>query len=424
MRYLIGLTIALTVGTSTLRSDELPRADPREVGLAGDELSKVVPTLRAFVDQKRIAGAVVAVARDGKIALLESVGWQQIDSQVPMSTDTIFRIYSMSKPITTVAAMTLVEDGKISLDEAVGSYLPELAESTVFIERRDGKPVTKAAQRAMTVRDLMRHTSGLTYGLFGDTDVDQQYVAAKVLAPEDTLAELTTKLGQLPLICEPGTRFCYSVSTDVLGRIVEVVSGQPLDEFLQERIFEPLEMNDTGFYVPADKIERFAANYSPTPEGGLRLLEPPTESPFLQPPTLLSGGGGLVSTARDYLRFCQMLLGGGELYGQRILDPTSVAEMFRNQLPEQAYPIELGRRRDGVAFGLGFHVIRELTEYTSLARIGEVGWGGAASTHFWISKEDDLAVVVLSQLMPYSDQLEAAVKPLVYESILEPSPSP
>ena len=275
-------------------------------------------------------------------------------------------------------------------------------------------------EREMTIRDLLRHTTGLTYGFFGESRVDKMYLAAQVFSPFDTLQDTIEKLGKLPLLYQPGTRFNYSVSTDVLGHIVERASGQRLDRFFRQCILDPLEMHDTAFHVAKEKAARFANNYGPVPDGeGLRITDAAAASRYLQPPKLYSGGGGLVSTAHDYLRFCQMMLNNGKLGDTRLLKTETIKQMTSNQLPDSAYPISLGGRRDGVGFGFGFSVVVEKTEYTHQSHLGEYGWGGAASTHFWISPADDLAVIVLTQLMPFSPQLEHAVKPLVYDAIVK-----
>ena len=385
----------------------LPTAEPAEVGMSAEALAKVSATLERFVDAEKVAGAVVAVARRGRLVLFEAVGRQNAAGERPMRTDSILRFYSMTKPVTAVAAMMLVEEGKLGLDEPVGRYLPELA----------GRPVMTGdeevpAEREPTVRDLLRHTAGLTYGAFGDTPVDRLYRKAGVLAPDGDLAGMVAKLGDVPLLHQPGSRFHYSVASDVLGRLVEVASGQPLDTFFAERIFQPLKMTDTAFAVAEAGRDRFADNFMPDPDGGLLVADDAAASSYLRPPKLLSGGGGLTSTAGDYLRFCQMLLGGGELDGVRLLKADTVRQMTRNQLPDAAYPV--GMKGPGVGFGLGFSVI---AEHADPVRVGEYGWGGMASTHFWIQPAEQLAVVVLSQRVPYSGQLEDAVKPLVYEAL-------
>jgi len=419
-RTIVVTFIALILGLyRPILAGELPAAKPEAARMSSKKLALVVPAMQTFVDEDKVAGAITIVARNGSIVFFEAVGKANIDSGKPMKRDTIVRIYSMTKPITSVAVMMLVEEGQLALDDPVAKHLLEFKDIKVFAGVDGDELQVEEPQRAATIRDLLRHTSGLTYGFFGNTAVDQRYRRADVLSDRGTLADMVTKLGDLPLLYQPGTRFNYSVSTDVLGRVVEVVSGKDFGEFLQERILKPLDMKDTGFFVAENKIDRFAANHGPKLAGGLRVTDAPHSSRYRRKPRLLSGGGGLVSTARDYMRFCQMLLNKGELDGRRLLRQESVEAMTKNQLPGEAYPINLGGTRDGVGFGLGFSVVVEKTDYTRRSHVGEYGWGGAASTHFWISPKDDLAVVVLTQLMPFSFQMEHAVKPLVYDAILD-----
>jgi CubicO group peptidase (beta-lactamase class C family) len=399
------------------RADELPRALPADVGLSPEKLEKVKAAVQTAVDQKQTAGVIVAIARRGKLALLETFGKSDIAADKPMRPDAIFRIYSMTKPIVTVAAMQLVEEGKIKLDDPVSKYVPEFKDLRVHAGTGDA---TVAAKREVTIRDLMRHTSGLTYGAFDTTPVDLLYRQANVLDRGDTLTAFVGKLGKLPLLYQPGTHFQYSVSTDVLGHLIEVVSGQPLDDCLQARVFRPLDMRDTGFFVPADKLDRLAVNFGPDDKGGLKVIDAPLTSPYRARPKFLSGGGGLVSTSRDYLRFCQMMLSEGELEGKRLLQAETVRQMTVNQLPAEALPMKLGALPlDGMGFGLGFSVRMAPTATVPAKSLGEFGWGGAASTHFWICPKQELVVVILQQYMPMTPRLEVALKPLIYEAIVD-----
>jgi CubicO group peptidase (beta-lactamase class C family) len=324
----------------------------------------------------------------------------------------------MTKPITSVAAMILVDAGKIELDDPVSKYLPEFKNLRVHTGKGDETEETK---REITIRDLLRHTSGLTYGVFGNTPVDDLYKKAGVLTRDESLQDMMTKLGKLPLLYQPGSRWHYSVSTDVLGRVVEVASGQGLDEFFAERIFKPLDMKDSGFYVPADKVDRFTAVQGiDAQDKKLKVTEPADKSRFCKKPKLLSGGGGGVSTARDYLRFCQMLLNGGELDGVRILRKETVAEMTKNQLPEEAMKAKNGGNAEvGDGFGLGFGVRVGKDDPGAGRAVDEYWWGGAASTHFWISPRQDLIVVALEQFMPSRPKLQQAIKPLIYQAVKE-----
>ncbi len=398
-------------------SYQLPTATPQQVGFSAEKLSGTVSAMQKLIDEKRIVGGIVVVARRGKVVQFETCGLMDIENQMPMKPDTIFRIYSMSKPITSVAAMILYEEGKIHLDDPVSEYIPQFKGLKVVMDPDTEKITTVPARREMTVRDLMRHTSGLTYGFFGNTNVDKLYRKSINLSQGgETLQTMTEILATFPLQYQPGTKWHYSVSTDVLGRIVEIASGQKLDKFFTERIFEPLGMEDTSFYVPPEKIHRFATNYGPDQQGGLQPIDRPQTSRYTRIPTFFSGGGGLLSTASDYMRFCLLLYNKGRFPGGRLLKTETIEMMTRNQLPEQAYPIGSGDR-DGVGFGLGFSVRVEPTSAAPASRVGEYGWGGMASTHFWISPKDQIAVVVLTQHTPYSNRAERAVKPIVYNAI-------
>jgi len=398
---------------------QLPTAAPEQVGFSAEKLSQTRSAIQKLVDEKRIAGGVVVVARRGKVVQFEACGMMDMEDHKPMRRDAIFRIYSMSKPITSVAAMILYEQGKIKLDDPVSKYIPQFKDLDVVVDPDAEEITTAPAHREMTIRDLMRHTSGLTYGVFGDTNVDKLYrKSIQLSAGGETLQSMTEKLAAIPLLYQPGSKWHYGVSTDVLGRVIEVASRQPLDKFLAERIFEPLGMEDTAFYVPSGKIERLSTNYGPDPQGGLRPIDEPQTTRYAEIPTFFSGGGGLVSTASDYMQFCLMLLSKGRYEGGRLLKAETVEMMTRDQLPRQAFPIGAGERA-GVGFGLGFSVCVKRSNAASASRVGEYGWGGMASTHFWISPKDDLAVVVLTQHIPYSNRAEQVVKPIVYDAIVD-----
>jgi CubicO group peptidase (beta-lactamase class C family) len=412
LAYLVG---GLILGTA--RAEELPRAAPRDVGLSADKLDRVKSVIQAAVDKNQTAGVVVLVARHGKVAYLESFGKQDVEAGKPMPPDAVFRIHSMTKPITTAAALALHEEGKFQLDDPVSKYLPEFKGLRVYAGP-GGQ--TAEAKREMTVRDLMRHTSGLTYGMPNGSPVDKLYIANRIADPGEGLADLVGKLGKLPLQYQPGTRFHYSYSTDVLGRLAEVASGKPLDELLRDRIFGPLDMRDTGFVVPDDKVDRFAASHGPGAKGTLRVLDAPARSPYRARRKFLSGGGGLVSTARDYLQFCQMLLNGGELHGRRVLRPETVRAMTTNQLPAEALPMSLGGVAvPGLGFGLGVSVRLEAKTPKPDAAAGEYGWSGAASTYFWVAPKAELVVIVLQQVEPFNLGLQLALKPAIYAAVAE-----
>lgn len=318
----------------------------------------------------------------------------------------------MTKAITSAAALMLVDEGKLQLDDPVGKYLPALVEQKALLE---GKEV--AVSRPMTVRDLLRHTSGLTYGFFGNTEVDQRYREAQVMG--GNLNDLVSRLGEIPLLYHPGERWVYSVSTDVLGALVENVSGKTFEVFLKERFFVPLQMHDTGFHVPEEKVSRFAAKHGP----GLKVTDSPSTSRYLKPPMLASGGGGLVSTTRDYLRFLQMIANGGTFEGKRYLKEATVSLMTTNQLPDKIPHIGIGDQRPGTGFGLGFSVRVKDTDWDPGARLEEYGWGGAASTHYWVSPKDELIVVTMEQTEPFNFNLEFGLKKLIYDAITDREPS-
>ena len=330
--------IAACLLLAAAQAKEIPSVKPEEVGVSSAKLAQMQTAAQKMVDEEKIAGIITLIARHGKVCYFETDGHQDREAGKLMQRDTIFRIYSMSKPITSVAAMILCEQGKVLLDEPVENYIPEFRGLRVYAE-----PEPAPTKRKVTVRDLMRHTSGFTYGIFGNTPVDQMYLREGVLGSHD-LKEMVGKLAGIPLLNQPGTQWHYSVSTDVLGHLVERVSGQTLDVFFAENIFQPLDMKDTGFYVPQAKHARFSQCYGPNPEGGLKPTGELGADGYLRPRTFFSGGGGLVSTARDYLRFCQMLLNQGKLGDVRILEPETVAMMTRDQLPSG---VSVG---DGVGF--------------------------------------------------------------------------
>jgi CubicO group peptidase (beta-lactamase class C family) len=407
--------------TTILPAGVLPSAKPEDVGLSSEKLQQARAAVSNLIKDGEVAGAITLVARHGKVVFFEAQGVRDVATGKPMEKSTICRFYSMSKPVTTVAAMILWEEGRFKLDDPVSMYLPELKGVKVFAGGTADNPKLADPRREMTVRDLMRHTAGLTYGFFSALPVDTLYRKNKILEPGASLQTMIERLGKLPLAYQPGTRFHYSVATDVLGRLLEVVSKKSLDELLRERIFKPLDMKDTGFFVPEDRRDRLAATHGKDAAGKLIVSDDPAKSSFLKKPTLLTGGGGLVSTARDYARFCQMLLNGGQLDGQRVLKAETVRLMTSNQLPAEAMPLSiLGFRREGVGFGLGFSVRVAASRTEPAERVGEFGWGGAASTHFWISPKDDLFVIALQQFQPFNPVLELRLKPIIYEALADP----
>ena len=409
-------------------------AAPHEVGLSADRLACISATAQQFIDDRQLAGAVTVVARRGKVAYLEAYGMMDIEANKPMQKDTIFRIYSMTKPIAAAAVMILCEEGKLQLDAPVSVYLPELGGLKVAAAA-DAETLTLVeADRNMTVQDMMRHTAGLPGAaryMAGQTAVDKRYREEGLhLLHECNLQEMVERLGRIPLLYQPGTKWHYSIAADVWGRLIEVVSGQPFDVFLAERIFQPLGMVDTGFYVPPEKINRFAGMYGPKSERGLQTIDAPeggtghvSETSFRKKPKFLSAGGGLVSTAVDFARFCLMLSGGGAFAGKRLMKTESVELMTRNHLPAHLIPLDKkpDKRYAGLGFGLGVSVRVQQTDWIPTSQVGEYGWIGGASTEFWISPRDELVVITLAQHIPFSE-LSEKVKPLVYDAILEETP--
>lgn len=385
---------------------ELPTANPEDIGLSSERLNIISATLKAHIEKGVIPGAVVMVARDGKVAYFESFGMRDLGTSSPMQKDTIFQIYSMSKPITTVGLMMLLEQGRIYLGDPVSKYIPE------FKELKVGEEGSEPAMKQITIHDLLRHTSGLTYGFMGNSKIHLMYKEAKLSNPDQSLAEMVTKLSKIPLVFEPGTRWAYGRSTDVLGRVIEIISGLSLNKYFEERILQPLKMNDTGFYVKPENIDRVA---KPGPKAKW-----PSNYPTM-PPKALLGGQSLVSTAHDYMRFMQMLMNKGQLDGVRLLSTNTVDYMTTDHLgfsiPKKGPGYFPG---EGAGFGLGFAV----RESTGVAKVpgyaGDYAWMGAGGTSFFISPHEKLCAVFMTEandmgIMAYYARL---MKALVMASII------
>lgn len=423
----------------------LEHGTPEELGLSSSRLDRVTDWLNQQVESERLAGASTMICRNGRIGYLESAGQSDRENGKPFDASTIVRIFSMTKPITSVAAMMLYEEGRYQLDDPVAKYLPEFTDTKVW--KGEGSLENVEDQISpMLVKHLFMHTSGLTYGFMNANVVDQEHRNQKIEFPgtAGTLEELVKRLAGIPLIAQPGTQWNYSVSTDVLGRLVEVWSGLSLEAFFKERILEPLGMHDTGFSVTKGNRDRFASLYSPLSgadmsnvgkksvsdsrqmKPGLKLQEPAATSRYLKPTKLFSGGGGLTGTIGDYARFCQMLLNGGELDGERLLSPITVNFMRSNQLPDNADMAAMGQpvwsetSYDGIGFGLGFAVVIDPPKASIITSVGEHHWGGAASTFFWIDPQEDLFVVFFTQLMPSSTYpIRRELRTRVYQAIVE-----
>jgi len=401
---------------------------PEEVGLASERLARIDRHLESrYLDRKKIPGALTLVARRGRIAHLSTLGMMDLERGRPMTRDTIFRIYSMTKPITSVALMTLYEEACFQLDDPVHKFIPEWRELRVYETGNIPDFITRPVERPMTIRDLLTHTSGLTYGFMQRTNVDRAYRRLGIGDRTGTLGGMIEKLAELPLEFSPGTAWNYSHSTDVVGYLVQEISGQRLDRFLQERIFDPLGMTDTAFWVPPEKLDRFASNYSRNPDKTLRIEDDAQASAYSQVPTFFSGGGGLVSTARDYLRFCRMLLEGGRLEGARILGRKTIELMTLNHLPggRDIAALNVGGgfsqvSYEGVGFGLGFSISTDLARAQSIGSPGEYAWGGAASTAFWIDPSEELIVIFMTQLMPSATfNFRGQLKSIIYPALVD-----
>ncbi|HVE02807.1 MAG TPA: serine hydrolase domain-containing protein [Rhizomicrobium sp.] len=408
---------------------------PGKAGFAQGRLERIADHLsRAYIDNGKIAGCQVAVTRRGHLAYFKSLGQMDRERGKQMADDTIFRIYSMTKPITSVALMTLYERGYFQLNDPVHRFVPEWRDQRVWVSGEGSAMATEKPHRPVSMRDMLCHTGGITYGAalaaLGAPDtghpVDKEYARIGVRRGDgEDLKSFVQKLGRVPLRYQPGERWMYSLSTDVCGALVEIISGKRFDRFLEEEIFAPLKMTDTSFTVPREKLNRFAANYRRGPDKKLQLIEDPERSSYLKEPTFFSGGGGLTGTTKDYVRFCEMLRRGGELDGARILGPRTIELMHRNHLKDGKDLTQMAiggfseTANEGVGFGLGFACT--LDSVTSGSIVGsDWYWGGAASTIFWVDAKEDLAVVFMTQLMPSGAfNFRGQLKSIVYSSIAD-----
>ncbi|KKO05286.1 hypothetical protein LCGC14_0075570 [marine sediment metagenome] len=391
----------------------LPRAEPDALGFSPARLALITETLQHYVDAGHIPGLVAGIARHGRIVYLESLGWQDVEQQVPMRADAIFQIRSMSKPIVSLAVMQLIEQGQLRLDDPVSHYIPAFTDMLVLENPADPDGSARPASRRITIADLLLHTGGLSHRN------SALYVDREVRSRADTLVQLTDKVAQVPLIADPGAVWNYSISTTVLGRVVEIVSGLPLDDYLQTAILSPLDMGDTGFFVPEGKIDQAVGVYRLGPQGMQR--EPDMEIPITQDPPLMEGAAGLVSTVPDYLRFLQAFMNGGELDGQRVLSEPGVALMTSNQLPAEVLPIALNPQRPmrDLGWGYGFSVVIDAAESGFARNNGEFGWNGSLGTFSWADPETGTVAVLMLQIQPSGAyNLSALFKSLVAQSIV------
>ncbi len=402
---------------------------PEEVGLSSQRLDRIRVHMQRYIDAGKVAGTLTLVARKGQMAYFEPQGHMELERQRPMDRDTLFRIYSMTKPITSVALMMLYEHGLFQLDDPVHKFIPGWANLQVYVSGNHPAFITKSTERPMTIRDLFTHTSGLTYGFMERTNVDAAYRKLGISNMHDqgyTLQDMIDRLAELPLEFSPGTSWNYSVSTDVLGYLVEVISGQSFDAYLRDHIFEPLGMNDTSFTISADRLHRFAHNYVRQADGRLALLDAPETSEFRQR-TFWSGGGGLVSSAGDYFRFTSMLLNRGELDGVRLLGRKTIELMTKNHLPGGRDITDLAQAGmfaevayAGVGFGLGFSVMQDPARAQIVGTPGEYAWGGMASTAFWVDPVEELVVIFMTQVVPSSSYpLRRELRALSYGALMD-----
>ena len=408
---------------------EVALTEPSSVGFDAHRLSRIDRHFRAYVDDGRLAGWQVLVSRGAKVVHLSSYGQRDREAGLAVEPDTIFRIYSMTKPITSVAAMMLFEEGAFELTTPVSRFIPSFEKVRVYVRGSAQNPLTVPAAEPVRIWHLLTHTAGLTYGFHHAHAVDEAYRAAgyEWSSPDGTdLAAACDDWARLPLLFEPGSEWNYSVASDVLGRVVEVASGQSLDSFLAERILQPLGMQDTGFSVPEADHGRLAALYAVAPGIPGPIRYDLMGNAALKPPTLLSGGGGLVSTIADYHRFTQLLLGRGEFDGVRLLSPRTIALMASNHLPGGEDLEKVGRPLfaettfNGVGFGLGFSVLLDPLANKTLGNRGEFAWGGAASTAFWVDPVDQVVAIFMTQLLPSSTHpIRSELRQLVYQALLD-----
>jgi CubicO group peptidase (beta-lactamase class C family) len=421
-------TIALAASSLNVNAQSLPRAaSPESVGFSSARLERLTAAFNSDVENGAIPGAVVLIVRNGKIAYLQTFGYRDRATQTAMPEDAVFRIASMTKPVTMVAALMLAEEGRLQIMDPASRYLPELKSLQVGVERRDGSGertlILEPMRREITVQDLMRHTSGMTYGPFGDSLVQRAYRAANAMDDQQTNAEMMAKLASLPLAYQPGAMFEYGMSHDVVGRLVEIIAGVDLNRYVVERIAKPLKMSNTTFLLDAAQTAKLA-QYQPTQSGAAPLVIGYNPA---RPPKWFSGGGGLLSTAEDYARFCQMLLNGGELDGVRLLSRKTIEWMTSNHLPPDvgygAFTMELGLTAPlphlGQGYGLGVGVRQEKGRSTVPGSIGDYFWGGATGPFFWVDPQEKLVAVMMLQEsnMQRRTHYRSLMRNLVYQAM-------
>ena len=388
---------------------------PEKVGFSSDRLRRLTRRMQGYIDDRKLAGIVTLLARKGQVFHFETFGQVDLESGRAMGPDSIFRIYSLTKPIASVALMMLHEEAAFGLDDPLSAYFPEFADLMVSDGVSQAGVTLESPKSPPTVRQLLSHTAG--FGLSSD----EMYQDAGILSSD--LETMAKKLAKLPLAYQPGSQWRYSVSTDIVGRLVEVLSGQSFDRYLRERIFDPLGMADTGFHVPGEHLDRLAAVYFPSESGGIEPAESRIDRDFGRPPALFSGGAGLVSTAKDYSRFCQMMVNGGNLNGARILGPKTVELMTASHLPPGIKPFlgeNLAVHTQGCGFGLGFSIVEDVARNGVAGSVGCYSWGGAANTHFWIDPVEDMYAILMTQLLPFGHYpIRAEFQTLVYQAMVD-----
>lgn len=396
-----GLILVLLIAVSCNQS--LKVVTPEKVGMSSDSLALAAKKVNSYVESGELAGMSIMVIKEGKLVQRDNFGYANIEKQIPLEDNTIFRIYSMTKPVTAVALMTLYDEGKFDLDDKVSQYIPEFEHMMVY--NSEASHFLEFQEQEMSIRNLLTHTSGIPYGWSPNSFVDSCYRANNIMNWDSTIEYMTRQISELPLKYQPGTVWDYGLSIDVAGYLVEVLSGEPLDVFFQTRIFDPLKMEDSGFFCPEEKHSRLSEVFARRREGDLIQATKPESDVFRKPVKAFFGGAGMVSTMDDYARFCQMLLNGGELDGVRILKEETVALIMSDQLPEG---VKYGD--DDMGYGLAGQV-----NTTS----GEYSWSGAATTSFWIDPSNDLIVLAFAQLMPSDYTAAGEYKKLVTRSIIE-----
>lgn len=406
----------------TAMGQGLPSGRPSDVGLSASALERIAPALQSYVDSGKLPGLLAVVARHGKVVYVATVGSPAAGMPAPQA-DAVFRIFSMTKPITSVAAMQLIERGRLRLDDPVSKYIPAFANVKVYAGGAAAQPQTRAPDRAITVADLLTHMSGLTYGLFGNSPVDSIYLRAGLFGPGWTTTRLADSLARLPLMFSPGTQWNYSFATDVLGRVIEVVSGTTLDRYLDSALFQPLGMKMTGFRATPAMLSHVTPVYARGPDGKLHAVSPALTPNYTTEGELLSGGGGLLSTPGDYLRFAQMLLNRGQLEGRRVLKPETVDLMLQNHVAASLLPLTIDPNWPPGRSGFGYGGAVRLDGDTSVAGSpGMFRWAGYATTFFWIDPKADLIAMVWTQYMPVTEYwtLDSEFQRLVYAAVPRP----